>query len=72
MNLLHGDRAVVDALLDHPGVRAISFVGVDPRLPGIFMREPAERGKRVQCQGGAKNHVLVLPDADIKTAVAHY
>ena len=67
VNLLHGGRTVVDALLDHPGVRAISFVGSTAVARHIYARA-ALRGKRVQCQGGAKNHVLVLPDADIETA----
>jgi malonate-semialdehyde dehydrogenase (acetylating)/methylmalonate-semialdehyde dehydrogenase len=67
VNLLHGDRNVVEALLDHPGVRAISFVGSTPVARQIYARA-ALSGKRVQCQGGAKNHVLVLPDADLETA----
>ncbi len=67
VNLLHGDRAVVEALLDHPGVRAVSFVGSTAVARQIYARA-ALRGKRVQCQGGAKNHVLILPDADLETA----
>ncbi len=67
VNLLHGDRTVVEALLDHPGVRAISFVGSTPVARQIYARA-ALSGKRVQCQGGAKNHVLILPDADLETA----
>jgi malonate-semialdehyde dehydrogenase (acetylating)/methylmalonate-semialdehyde dehydrogenase len=67
VNLLHGNSTVVDALLDHPGVRAISFVGSTPVARHIYARA-AQNGKRVQCQGGAKNHVLVLPDADIETS----
>jgi malonate-semialdehyde dehydrogenase (acetylating)/methylmalonate-semialdehyde dehydrogenase len=67
VNLLHGDRTVVEALLDHPGVRAISFVGSTAVARQIYARA-ALRGKRVQCQGGAKNHVLILPDADLETA----
>ncbi len=67
VNLLHGNSTVVDALLDNPGVRAISFVGSTPVARHIYARA-AQNGKRVQCQGGAKNHVLVLPDADIETS----
>jgi malonate-semialdehyde dehydrogenase (acetylating)/methylmalonate-semialdehyde dehydrogenase len=57
----------VDALLDHPKVRAISFVGSTPIAKYVYARAGAN-GKRAQCQGGAKNHVIVLPDADMKMA----
>jgi malonate-semialdehyde dehydrogenase (acetylating)/methylmalonate-semialdehyde dehydrogenase len=67
LNLLHGGKEVVDGLLQHPDVRAISFVGSTPIAKYIYA-QAAAHGKRVQCQGGAKNHVLVLPDADIDTA----
>ena len=67
VNLVHGNSTVVDALLDHPGVRAISFVGSTPVARHIYARA-AQSGKRVQCQGGAKNHVVVLPDADIEAS----
>ncbi|MGH9903800.1 MAG: aldehyde dehydrogenase family protein, partial [Pyrinomonadaceae bacterium] len=67
MNLVNGDRAAADALIDHPEVRAISFVGSSPVAKYIYARG-AERGKRVQCQGGAKNYAVVLPDADFETA----
>jgi malonate-semialdehyde dehydrogenase (acetylating) / methylmalonate-semialdehyde dehydrogenase len=67
LNLVHGGRAVVDALLEHPEVRAISFVGSSPVAKYVYA-QGAVYGKRVQCQGGAKNHVLVLPDADLETA----
>jgi len=67
VNLVHGGRAVVDALLDHPQVRAISFVGSTPVAKYIYARAGAN-GKRAQCQGGAKNHVIVLPDADMRMA----
>ena len=63
VNLVNGDRAVVDALCDHPEVRAISFVGSTPVAKHVYARSAAS-GKRMQCQGGAKNHVVVLPDAD--------
>jgi len=67
VNLVNGGKAVVDALLDHPQVRAISFVGSTPVAKYIYGRAGAN-GKRAQCQGGAKNHVIVLPDADMKMA----
>lgn len=64
VNLVHGDKAVVDAILDHPTIRAISFVGSSPVAKYVYSRAAAQ-GKRVQCQGGAKNPVIVLPDADL-------
>jgi malonate-semialdehyde dehydrogenase (acetylating)/methylmalonate-semialdehyde dehydrogenase len=67
VNLVNGGKAVVDALLDHPKVRAISFVGSTPVAKYVYARAGAN-GKRAQCQGGAKNHVIVLPDADMKMA----
>jgi malonate-semialdehyde dehydrogenase (acetylating)/methylmalonate-semialdehyde dehydrogenase len=67
VNLVNGGKAVVDALLDHPKVRAISFVGSTPVAQYIYARAGAN-GKRAQCQGGAKNHVIVLPDADMEMA----
>ncbi|MEO6965688.1 MAG: CoA-acylating methylmalonate-semialdehyde dehydrogenase [Acidobacteriaceae bacterium] len=66
VNLVNGGKAVVDAMLDHPDVRAISFVGSTPVAKYIYGRG-STNGKRVQCQGGAKNHVVVLPDADPET-----
>ena len=65
VNLVNGGKAVVDALIDHPKVRAISFVGSTPVARSTFTRASGEQGKRCQCQGGAKNHVIVLPDADM-------
>jgi malonate-semialdehyde dehydrogenase (acetylating)/methylmalonate-semialdehyde dehydrogenase len=67
VNLVNGGKVVVDALLDHPKVRAISFVGSTPVAKYIYARAGAN-GKRAQCQGGAKNHVIVLPDADMPLA----
>ena len=64
LNLVHGGKDAVDALLDHPAVRAISFVGSTSVARYIYSRAAAN-GKRVQCQGGAKNPVVVLPDADL-------
>ncbi|MDQ3753327.1 MAG: CoA-acylating methylmalonate-semialdehyde dehydrogenase, partial [Acidobacteriota bacterium] len=67
VNLVNGAKEAVNTLLDHPQVRAISFVGSTPIARYIYVRG-AEHGKRVQCQGGAKNHAVVLPDADMETA----
>jgi malonate-semialdehyde dehydrogenase (acetylating)/methylmalonate-semialdehyde dehydrogenase len=64
VNLVHGGKDAVDAILDHPEVRAISFVGSTPVARYIYARA-AQNGKRVQCQGGAKNPIVVLPDADM-------
>ncbi len=63
VSLVNGGKPAVDALLDHPAVQAISFVGSSPVARYIYARAAAN-GKRVQCQGGAKNHVVILPDAD--------
>jgi malonate-semialdehyde dehydrogenase (acetylating)/methylmalonate-semialdehyde dehydrogenase len=68
VSLVNGGRAAVDALLDHPGVRAISFVGSSAVAQYVYSRAAAA-GKRVQCQGGAKNPVVVLPDADVDMTV---
>ena len=67
VNLVNGGKTVVDALLDHPKVRAVSFVGSTPIAKYVYARAGAN-GKRAQCQGGAKNHVIVLPDADMSMA----
>src|SRR5712672_4126117 len=66
-NLVNGGKVAADTLIDHPAVRAISFVGSTPVARYIYARAGAN-GKRAQCQGGAKNHVIVLPDADMKMA----
>ena len=63
-NVVHGDKESVDALLEHPDVQAISFVGSTPIAKYIY-ETAARHGKRVQALGGAKNHMLVLPDADL-------
>lgn len=65
MNLVNGGKATVDALLDHPDVRAVSFVGSTDVARYVYARAAAA-GKRAQCQGGAKNPVVILPDADIE------
>src|SRR5947207_8735968 len=67
VGLVNGGKAAVDALIDHPKVRAISFVGSTPVAKYVYTRS-GEKGKRAQCQGGAKNHVIVLPDADMQMA----
>jgi len=65
LNMVNGGKTVVNALIDHPKVRAISFVGSTPVARHVYARA-GEHGKRAQCQGGAKNHVIILPDADMK------
>jgi len=67
VGLVNGAKEAVVTLIDHPAVRAISFVGSSPVSKFIYTRG-AEHGKRVQCQGGAKNHAVILPDADFETA----
>ncbi len=66
VNLVVGAKPAVDALLAHPDVKAISFVGSTPVARYIYA-EGCAHGKRVQCQGGAKNHVVIMPDADLET-----
>ncbi|MBS3940820.1 MAG: CoA-acylating methylmalonate-semialdehyde dehydrogenase, partial [Actinobacteria bacterium] len=66
-NVVHGDREAVDALLVHPDVAAVSFVGSTPIARHVFTTA-TEHGKRVQALGGAKNHMVVLPDADVDLA----
>ena len=66
-NIVNGGKSAVDLLIDHPDVRAISFVGSTPVARYIYARA-GEKGKRAQCQGGAKNSVIVLPDADMDMA----
>jgi malonate-semialdehyde dehydrogenase (acetylating)/methylmalonate-semialdehyde dehydrogenase len=69
-NVVHGDKLAVDGLLDHPDVAAISFVGSTPIAKYIHDRASAN-GKRVQALGGAKNHAIILPDADLEFASNH-
>lgn len=68
LNVVHGAREVVDALLEHPGVSAISFVGSAPIAHHVYMTAAAH-GKRVQALGGAKNYIVVMPDADPEVTV---
>ena len=67
LNVVHGDKEAVDAILAHPGIAAVSFVGSTPIAKYIY-ETGAKHGKRVQALGGAKNHAVVLPDADIEFA----
>ena len=62
VNLLHGNAEVAEALIDHPQVKAISFVGSTPVAKQVYARATAN-GKRAQCQGGAKNPIIIMPDA---------
>ncbi len=67
-NIVHGDKIAVDALLTHPDVQAVSFVGSTPIAKYIY-ETGTQNGKRVQALGGAKNHMIIMPDADIDMAV---
>jgi malonate-semialdehyde dehydrogenase (acetylating)/methylmalonate-semialdehyde dehydrogenase len=69
-NVVHGDKVAVDAILDHPDIAAVSFVGSTPIARYVHERATAS-GKRVQALGGAKNHAVVLPDADLDFAANH-
>jgi malonate-semialdehyde dehydrogenase (acetylating) / methylmalonate-semialdehyde dehydrogenase len=66
-NVVHGDKVAVDRLIEHPDVKSISFVGSTPIARYIYEKGTAQ-GKRIQALGGAKNHMLVLPDADLDLA----
>jgi malonate-semialdehyde dehydrogenase (acetylating) / methylmalonate-semialdehyde dehydrogenase len=66
-NVVHGDKTAVDAILSHPGIHAVSFVGSTPIARYIY-ESGTRHGKRVQALGGAKNHMVVLPDADLELA----
>jgi malonate-semialdehyde dehydrogenase (acetylating)/methylmalonate-semialdehyde dehydrogenase len=66
-NVVHGDKVAVDAVLEHPGIAAVSFVGSTPIARYVY-ETGTKHGKRVQALGGAKNHMIVLPDADIDMA----
>src|SRR5689334_6527920 len=68
MHVIHGEKPAVDALLHHPLVKAVSFVGSTPVAKYIYATAAAE-GKRVQALGGAKNHLVVMPDADLPKSV---
>jgi len=68
LNVVHGGRECVDALLTHPKVRAVSFVGSSPVAKYIF-ETGTKHGKRVQANGGAKNYIIIMPDADVRQTV---
>ena len=68
LNVVNGDKEAVDAILDDPDIKAVGFVGSTPIAEYVYTRGCAN-GKRVQCFGGAKNHVIIMPDADMDQAV---
>jgi malonate-semialdehyde dehydrogenase (acetylating) / methylmalonate-semialdehyde dehydrogenase len=68
LNVVNGDKEVVDAILDDPDVMAVGFVGSSPIAQYVYSRATAN-GKRAQCFGGAKNHMIIMPDADMDQAV---
>jgi len=68
VNLVNGGRDVVDAICDHPGIRAVSFVGSTPVARHVYQRA-SHAGKRVQALGGAKNFIIVMPDADLDRTI---
>jgi len=68
LNVVHGDKAVVDAILEHPDIKAVSFVGSSDIAQYVYLTGAAH-GKRVQAMGGAKNHGVILPDADLDQVV---
>ncbi len=68
LNVVHGDKAAVDAILDHPDIKAVSFVGSSDIAQYVYSRGTAN-GKRVQAMGGAKNHGVILPDADMDMVI---
>ena len=69
LSVVHGDKGAVDALIEAPEVKALSFVGSTPIAEYIYS-EATKRGKRVQALGGAKNHAVLMPDADLDNAVS--
>jgi malonate-semialdehyde dehydrogenase (acetylating)/methylmalonate-semialdehyde dehydrogenase len=69
LNVVHGDKEMVDAILDHADIKAVSFVGSSDIAQYVYGRG-ASNGKRMQCMGGAKNHGIIMPDADMDQAVA--
>jgi malonate-semialdehyde dehydrogenase (acetylating)/methylmalonate-semialdehyde dehydrogenase len=69
LNVVHGDKEIVDAIVAHPTIKALSFVGSSDVAQSVYAAG-ASQGKRVQCMGGAKNHGIVLPDADLDQVVA--
>ena len=68
LNVVNGDKEAVDAILDDPDIKAVGFVGSSPIAQYIYERAAAT-GKRAQCFGGAKNHAIIMPDADMDQTV---
>ena len=68
LNVVHGDKETVDGILDHEDIMAVGFVGSTPIAEYVYTRGCAN-GKRVQCFGGAKNHMIIMPDADMDQTV---
>jgi malonate-semialdehyde dehydrogenase (acetylating)/methylmalonate-semialdehyde dehydrogenase len=66
-SVVQGDQEAVDLILEHPGIAAVSFVGSTPTAEYVY-RQGTAHGKRVQALGGAKNHMIVMPDADLDQA----
>lgn len=69
LNVVHGDKTIVEAILDHSAIKAVSFVGSSDIAQYVYGRGAAA-GKRMQCMGGAKNHAIIMPDADLDQTVA--
>ncbi|HVX82229.1 MAG TPA: aldehyde dehydrogenase family protein, partial [Devosiaceae bacterium] len=67
LNVVHGDKEAVDAILDHPDIKAVSFVG-STKIAEYVYRRGTQSGKRIQALGGAKNHMIIMPDADMDQA----
>jgi len=67
LQVIHGDKEMVDGILDHPDIKAVSFVGSTPIAEYVYQRG-TKAGKRVQALGGAKNHMIIMPDADLDQA----
>ncbi|MBB4053111.1 malonate-semialdehyde dehydrogenase (acetylating)/methylmalonate-semialdehyde dehydrogenase [Devosia subaequoris] len=67
LNIVHGDKEMVDGILDHPDIKAVSFVGSTPIAEYVYQRG-TKAGKRMQALGGAKNHMVIMPDADLDQA----
>jgi malonate-semialdehyde dehydrogenase (acetylating)/methylmalonate-semialdehyde dehydrogenase len=67
LNVVHGDKEMVDGILDHPDIKAVSFVGSTPIAEYVYQRG-TQAGKRMQALGGAKNHMIIMPDADLDQA----
>ncbi len=67
LNIVHGDKEMVDGILDHPDIKAVSFVGSTPIAEYVYQRG-TQAGKRMQALGGAKNHMVIMPDADLDQA----